>query len=78
MIFHDIILDKEGDILKLILTVLLLALIPPVDYNKEDSKPEPPVIFYHEEEEYKYRDEDTIIYDGNIVHEGTPKAKYLN
>ena len=65
--------------MKLVLAVLLLALIPPVDYKEKENIPEPPVIFYHEEG-YKYRNEDTIIdfEDGTIIHEGTPKAQQLN
>ena len=41
--------------MKIVLAVLLLALIPPVNYNEEENIPEPPVIFYQEEEDYKFR-----------------------
>ena len=66
--------------MKIVLAVLLLALIPPVDYNKEENIPEPPVIFYQEEEDYKFRRDDTIIEfeDGTIIQEGKPRAQQLN
>lgn len=66
--------------LKIVLAVLLLALIPPVDYNEKENIPEPPAIFYQEEEDYKFRSEDTIIdiEDGTIIQEGKPRAQLLN
>ena len=66
--------------MKLVFAVLLLALIPPVDYNKEENIPESPVIFYQEEEDYKFRRDDTIIEfeDGTIIQEGKPRTQQLN
>ena len=65
--------------MKLVFAVLLLALIPPVDYNEEKNIPEPPVIFY-QKEDYKFRRDDTIIEfeDGTIIQEGKPRAQQLN
>ena len=66
--------------MKIVLAVLLLALIPPVDYNRKENIPEPPAIFYQEEEDYKFRRDDTIIdiEDGTIIQEGKPRAQQLN
>ena len=66
--------------MKIVLAVLLLALIPPVNYNEEENIPEPPAIFYQEEEDYKFRRDDTIIdiEDGTIIQEGKPRAQQLN
>lgn len=66
--------------MKIVLAVLLLALIPPVDYNEEENIPEPPTIFYQEKEDYKFRRDDTIIdiEDGTIIQEGKPRAQQLN
>ena len=63
--------------LKIVLAVLLLALIPP---NEKENIPEPPAIFYQEEEDYKFRRDDTIIEfeDGTIIQEGKPRAQQLN
>ncbi len=65
--------------MKIVLAVLLLALIPPVDYNKKENIPEPPAIFY-QEEDYKFRRDDTIIdiEDGTIIQEGKPRTQQLN
>ena len=66
--------------MKIVLAVLLLALIPSVDYNRKENIPEPPAIFYQEEEDYKFRRDDTIIEfeDGTIIQEGKPRAQLLN
>lgn len=66
--------------MKIVLAVLLLALIPPVNYNEKENIPEPPAIFYQEEEDYKFRRDDTIIdiEDGTIIQEGKPRAQQLN
>lgn len=66
--------------MKIILALLLIALIPPVDYNEEENIAEPPAIFYQEEEDYKFRRDDTIIEfeDGTIIQEGKPRAQLLN
>lgn len=66
--------------MKIVLAVLLLALIPPVNYNEEENIPEPPVIFYQEEEDYKFRRDDTIIEfeDGTIIQEGKQRVQQLN
>lgn len=63
--------------MKLVFAVLLLALIPP---NEKENIPESPVIFYQEEEDYKFRRDDTIIEfeDGTIIQEGKPRAQQLN
>ena len=66
--------------MKIVLAVLLLALIPPANYNEKENIPEPPVIFYQEEEDYNFRRDDTIIEfeDGTIIQEGKPRAQQLN
>ena len=66
--------------MKIVLAVLLLALIPPVNYNEKETIPEPPAIFYQEEEDYKFRRDNTIIEfeDGTIIQEGKPRAQQLN
>lgn len=66
--------------MKIVLAVLLLALIPPVDYNEEENIAEPPVIFYQEEDDYKFRRDDTIIEfeDGTIIQEGKQRVQQLN
>ena len=65
--------------LKIILALLLIALIPPVDYNEEENIAEPPVIFY-QEEDYKFKRDDTIIDvdDGTIIQEGKQRVQQLN
>ena len=65
--------------MKLVFAVLLLALIPAVDYNEEKNIPEPPVIFY-QKEDYKFRRDDTIIDvdDGTIIQEGKQRVQQLN
>ena len=65
--------------MKLVFAVLLLALIPPVDYNEKENIPEPPVIFY-QEEDYKFKRDDTIIDvdDGTIIQEGKQRVQQLN
>ena len=66
--------------MKIVLAVLLLALIPPANYNEKENIPEPPAIFYQEEEDYKFRRDDTIIdiEDGTIIQERKPRAQQLN
>ena len=66
--------------MKLVFAVLLLALIPPANYNEKENIPEPPVIFYQEEEDYKFRRDDTIIDvdDGTIIQEGKQRVQQLN
>ena len=66
--------------MKIVLAVLLLALIPPVNYNEKENIPEPPAIFYQEEEDYKFRRDDTIIdiEDGTIIQEGKPRTQQSN
>lgn len=66
--------------MKIVLAVLLLALIPPVNYNEKETIPEPPAIFYQEEEDYKFRRDDTIIDvdDGTIIQEGKQRVQQLN
>lgn len=49
--------------MKLVLAILLLALVPPVDYSKKEPNPEPPVIHYNEEDDL-IRVEEDMPYEG--------------
>ena len=49
--------------MKLVLAILLLALVPPVDYSKKEPNPEPPVIHYNEEDNL-IRVEEDMPYEG--------------
>lgn len=52
--------------MKLILAVLLLALVPPVDYNEKEDNPKPPVIYYQDDDIY-------VEVEEELPHEGLKK-----
>lgn len=55
--------------MKIVLAVLLLALIPPVNCNKEEEIVKPKMFFHEDSKNYPYNEDDKIIdFEKEVIH----------